>query len=171
MLSTPGQKEKLSGTIYCILGHDASGKELEDCAYIRPVEADPKMQQKYIIASNHGNTNKVLFGKSKGYGFCTCFFTDLTDANDFLSKLDTKLMKLDPKVASIGVHKKTAQSNGYFRIGTQFGPVYISAAKLNEDIQANEEPLIEETSAQVDECKLTNKEKWDRYEEAFYHEM
>ena len=54
-------------------------------------------------------------------------------------------------------------ANGYFNIGTEYGPVYISASKLNED-------LVEEVKVTESESTLSNKEKWERYEEAFYHD-
>jgi len=161
LIGQPNQKIKLSGKVFCILGQDAAGKFLDDCAYIRPVEADQKTQQKYMV----GATNKVLFGSAKGYGFCPCYFDDLQDANNFLAKIDLSKFKVNAKVVKATVGTKSALGGGYFKIGTEFGPCYISANKLNEE-------LVEEVK--IEECgekKLTNKEKFERYEEAFYHEM
>lgn len=50
---------------------------------------------------------------------------------------------------NVGVTSARANSNGYFKVGTEFGQVYISAAKLNEGL--NE--AAEETK------KMTNKDK------------
>ena len=81
-----------------------------------------------------------------------------------------KLIASNPKVNSnIALIKvcqlKSALSNGYFKIGTEYGPVYISASKLNESIQ---EAIQEAANSQN---TLSNKEKWERYEEAYFHDM
>ena len=161
LISTPNQKEILHGKVYCILGVDANGNLLEDCAYIRPVEEDQRTQQKYMA----GATNKVLFGAAKGYGFCPCYFTDLNEANAFLGRIDLSRFKVNAKVVKATVGSKNALTGGYFKIGTEFGPCYISASKLNENLK--EEVKVEECGNKP----LTNKEKWERVEEAFFHEM
>ena len=48
----------------------------------------------------------------------------------------------------------------------EFGTVYISASKLNESIQE----AIQE-AAKVENPKASNKDKWERYEEAYFHEL
>ena len=74
---------------------------------------------------------------------------------------------MGPNVANIQVCQlKSALANGYFMIGTEFGSVYISASKLNENIQE----AIQE-SATDGEGGLSNKEKWECYEEAYFHEI
>lgn len=162
LLSAPGQKEYLSTPIYCVNGVDAAGTVVEDTAYIRPVEADAKSQAKYTI----NNTNKVLFGKAKGYGYCQVYFTDKQAADDFCMKLIASNPKVNSNIALIKVCQlKSALSNGYFKIGTEYGPVYISASKLNESIQ---EAIQEAANSQN---TLSNKEKWERYEEAYFHDM
>lgn len=163
LISTPGQKEYLSTPIYCVNGVDASGKVVEDTAYIRPVEADPNSQARYTI----NNTNKVLFGKAKGYGYCQVYFTDKQAADDFAMKVIASNPKVSSNIALIRTCQlKSALSNGYFKIGTEYGPVYISASKLNESIQ---EALQE--AAEPQKTGLSNKEKWERFEEAFYHDL
>ena len=161
--STPGQKEYLSTPIYCVNGVDNNGTVLEDTAYIRPVEADPKSQAKYTI----NNTNKVLFGKAKGYGYCQVYFTSKQAADDFCMQLIASNPGVNPNVALIKVCQlKSALANGYFMIGTEFGSVFISASKLNESIQE----AIQESAENV-KPNMSNKEKWERYEEAFFHEI
>lgn len=163
LLSAPGQKEYLSTPIYCVNGVDANGKVVEDTAYIRPVEADPNSQARYTI----NNTNKVLFGKAKGYGYCQVYFTDKQAADDFTMKVIASNPKVNPNITLIRTCQlKSALSNGYFKIGTEYGPVYISASKLNESIQE----ALQET-AEPQETGLSNKEKWERFEEAFYHDL
>ena len=161
--SIPGQKEQLSTPIYCVNGVDAAGNVLEDTAYIRPVEADPKSQAKYTV----NNTNKVLFGKAKGYGYCQVYFTSKQAADDFCMQLIAANPAVNANVALIKVCQlKSALANGYFMIGTEFGTVYISASKLNESIQ---EAVQEATK--IENPTMSNKEKWERYEEAYFHEM
>ena len=160
LISTPGQKEFLSAPVYCIAAIDASNKTLEDTLYIRPVEATQQAQEKYMV----NGTNKVLFGKAKGYGYCTVYFNDYNEATKFMNAALTSGMKLKPEVAKLEVAKVgKVLPNGYFKIGTEFGPVYISASKLNEQLTEEAEPEQPKTH--------NNKEKWERYEEAFFHEM
>lgn len=161
LVSTPNQKEHPSGPLFSINGFDASGKLLEDTMYIRPVEADPKSQAKYM----QGNTNKVLFGKAKGYGYCQIYFDNYADAENCMKTATQVGIKTQPNVSVIKVCQlNKVLPNGYFKIGTEYGIVYISASKLNEDLFENETETTEEP-------KLTNKEKWDKYEEAFFHEV
>lgn len=164
LLSAPNQKEYLSTPIYCINGVDAANVVVEDTAYIRPVEADAKSQAKYTI----NNTNKVLFGKAKGYGYCQVYFTDKQAADDFCMQLVASNPKVNSNITLIKVCQlKKTLANGYFKIGTEYGPVYISASKLNESIQE----AIQE-AAKVEKPKAcSNKEKWESFEEAYFHEM
>jgi 3-methyladenine DNA glycosylase Mpg len=164
LLSTPNQKEYLSTPIYCVNGVDAAGVVVEDTAYIRPVEADAKSQAKYTI----NNTNKVLFGKAKGYGYCQVYFTDKQAADDFCADLIASNPKVNSNIVIIKVCQlKSALANGYFKIGTEFGPVYISASKLNESIQE----AIQEAVKNEKSNTTSKKEKWERYEEAYFHEI
>lgn len=164
LIGTPNQKIHLSTPIYCVNGVDANGTVLEDTAYIRPVEADANAQARYTI----NNTNKVLFGKAKGYGYCQVYFTSSTDAADFAAKLNASNPKVNSNVTDIKVCQlKSALANGYFKIGTEFGPVYISASKLNESIQ---EALQEATKAE-EQSTGSNREAWKHYIEAYFHEL
>jgi hypothetical protein len=163
LIGTPGQKEHLSTPIYCINGVDANNVVLEDTAYIRPVEADAKSQAKYTI----NNTNKVLFGKAKGYGYCQVYFTDKQAADDFCAQLVASNPKVNSNITVIRVCQlKSALANGYFKIGTEYGPVYISASKLNESITE----AIKTTESQKS-SGCSNKELWKCYEDAYFREM
>ena len=162
LISQQNQKEILSGNIYCILGEDSTGKVLEDCAYIRPVENTQTNINKYSTADpNDGHiTNKVLFGKAKGNGYCCCYFDNLTDANSFMNKV-AQTVNIPSGIAKISVYKKKAQPNGYFKIGTEFGPCYISAAKLNEDLEVD--ALTEDLNKEFQE----KFEAFKRYDDIF----
>lgn len=162
LISQQNQKEILSGNIYCILGEDSTGKVLEDCAYIRPVENTQANINKYSTTDpNDGHiTNKVLFGKAKGNGYCCCYFDNLTDANSFMNKV-AQAVNIPGGIAKISVYKKKAQPNGYFKIGTEFGPCYISAAKLNEDLDVD--ALTEDLNKELQE----KFEAFKRYDDIF----
>ena len=160
LISTPNQKEHPSGTLYSINGFDANGNLLEDTMYIRPVEADTKSQAKYTV----NGTNKMLFGKAKGYGYCQVYFDDFDVATNVMKTALQNNIKVQQSVSVVKVCKLAkVLSNGYFKIGTEYGPVYISASKLNECL--TEEAETEQSNT------LTNKEKWERFEEAFFHEV
>lgn len=162
LISQQNQKEILSGNIYCILGEDSTGKVLEDCAYIRPVENTQTNINKYSTTDpNDGHiTNKVLFGKAKGNGYCCCYFDNLADANSFMNKV-AQALNIPGGIAKISVYKKKAQPNGYFKIGTEFGPCYISAAKLNEDLEVD--ALTENLNKELQE----KFEVFKRYDDIF----
>lgn len=158
LIGQPNQKITLPSPIFCINGEDANGKVLEDTIYIRPVEADTKSQAKYMV----GNTNKVLFGKAKGYGYCQVYFTSLQDATDFLAKIPVGNFKLAGGVTNIRVCQlKKSLSNGYFQIGTEYGPVYISASKLNEDLV---EEITEDINNTTQDSLKKKQEDWERFE-------
>jgi hypothetical protein len=124
--------------------------------YIRPVEADPKSQAKYVV----NNTNKVLFGKAKGYGYCQVYFTDYNEAERFMKNATASGIKIPANVSIVQVCQlKNSLANGYFKIGTEFGPVYISASKLNECLQEEIQETTQEVSNENLKSKLSNKEK------------
>lgn len=163
LISTPGQKEYLVLPVFTINGVDSTGKVLEDTVYIRPVEDNAASQAKYTV----NGTNKVLFGKAKGYGYCQVYFNDHTAATNFAAKV-LNSVTLGGGIATIQVCKlKKTLANGYFQIGTEFGPVYVSASKLNENLEEDaQRDLVEDNKA-----KLSNRERWERFENAFYHEV
>ena len=160
LIGAPNQKIQLSAPIFTVYGFNSNGDILEDTMYIRPVEADPASQKKYTVAG----TNKVLFGKAKGYGYCQIYWSDIKEAERVVTNALTAGIKLPSNIAQLKVCQiNKPLTNGYFNIGTEYGPVYISASKLNEE-------LVEDTKTTEPNCTLTNREKWERYEEAFYHD-
>lgn len=160
LIGAPNQKIQLTAPIFTVYGFNSNGDILEDTMYIRPVEADATSQKKYTISG----TNRVLFGKAKGYGYCQLYWTDIKEAERVVTTALTSGIKLPSNIAQIKVCQlNKTLANGYFNIGTEYGPVYISASKLNED-------LVEEVKVTESESTLSNKEKWERYEEAFYHD-
>lgn len=144
LVGQPGQKFALYSPIYCIEATNANTKASAVTAFIRPL--DP-------IGSSANNANKVFVGTANGYGYCTCYFQDPQEADTFMGKINASPSTV--RSFQLQVRKKSAKSNGYFRISTEFGDVYISAAKLNEDIVEAKEPAKEELLS-------------DEYEEAFF---
>ena len=145
--SAPNQKEYLSGKVYAIMVVDNQGNFVQEKdyygVYIRPVEADPKIQQKYMV----NGTNKVLVGPSKGFGFCLCWFKSIEDADAFMVRCRAAGLGTGKSAVAADFRvgkEKHPSSNGYFRVGTQFGECYISAEKLNEELQEEAQPVKEE---------------------------
>lgn len=150
LIGTPGQKITLSSPVFTINGFNGT-TPVEDCAYIRPVEASN--QKKYMS----GSTNKLLFGKAKGYGYLQIFFKNKNDADAFLNRVPWSSLTS----MSVGVTQKKALPKGYYEIGTEYGPVYISADKINESLDEDIEKVDEA------EQKPTTRDKWQQFEKLF----
>ncbi len=151
LIGTPGQKITLRSPVFTINGFNGQ-TPVEDCAYIRPVEAIN--QRKYMS----GSTNKLLFGKAKGYGYLQIFFDNKNDADAFLNRVPWSSLTS----MSVGVTQKKALVKGYYKIGTEYGPVYISADKINESLEEEVEEVEEATKQ-----KPTTRDKWKKFEELF----
>ena len=130
--STPGQKEFLTGLVYKIEGINAKSAKNKAKLYIKPLEA----------SGAKGNTNKVMMGSANGYTDCVCHFGGVQDADDFL-KAWANANATQTQFTNVQVVRKNADPNGYFEIGTEYGPCYISAVKLNEQINTDSEELEE----------------------------
>lgn len=132
LVGQPGQKFRLYSPIYCIEAINANTKASAVTAFIRPL--DP-------IGSGANNANKVFVGTANGYGYCTCYFQDPQEADAFMGKINASPSTV--RSFQLQVRKKSAKSNGYFRISTEFGDVYVSAAKLNENVVEAKGPAKE----------------------------
>lgn len=130
LLSTPNQKETVTGKLFGIEGVNTKAQKVGAFAHIKPLSA--------IGAS--GNTNKVFLGSSNGYTDCKVYLPDIQAADAFLQKC---IANCPSYVTGLHVVKKNPDSNGYFRVGTEYGPVYIAAQKLNEEVA--EDSLTEAT--------------------------
>lgn len=118
---TPGAKVDPSGAdVYGIVGTSSTSKNIAR-VFVKPLAP----------SGAAGKTNKVLVGSGKGFGDCVCWFEDPNDARDFLNQL-TKSGKVPANVGNLQIVAKRKESNGYFLVGTEFGPVAISARALNE---------------------------------------
>ena len=126
------------------------------CAFVRPL----------VASGDAGGKNKVYIGDASGNKDCRVFFDDQAKAKDFLDSC-TAAGKVGTGINNLEVVWVKADPNGYFKVDTEFGHVYIKASKLNEEIQEE----LEDNSAKKQPKKLSSKEKWERYEEAYFHEM
>lgn len=120
---TPGQKVMAAGKyIFRIIGDNPQSKNIPN-VFIKPLSA----------SGATGNTNKVFFSSGNGYTDCTCYFDDENDAQDFLNKM-ISAGRIPANISNPRVVKRTADSNGYFLAGTEFGICAISAKTLNETL-------------------------------------
>lgn len=132
LISTPGNKEILTGIVYKIEGVNAKSAKNKAKLYIKPLEA----------SGAKGNTNKVMMGSANGYTDCVCHFNNAQDADSFLKTWAT-VNATQTQFTNVQVVRKNADPNGYFEIGTEYGPCYISAVKLNEQVNTGAEELEE----------------------------
>lgn len=132
MISAPGQKEYLTSPIFKIEGVNAKSTKNKAKLFIKPLEA----------AGNKNGTNKVMMGSANGYTDCVCHFDRPQDADAFLQSW-AKDNSTQTQFTNVLVVRKNADPNGYFKIGTEYGPCYISAVKLNEQVNTESEELEE----------------------------
>ena len=137
----PGKKVySETGEIYRIIGDHSASKNRPN-AFIRPLKS----------SGAAGNTNKVFFNSGNGYEDCTCWFETQADAVNFLNQIKANT-KIDPAISNIRVAGPSKpDTNGYFLVGTEFGPCAIQASKLNE--------MLQET---LDEVAEADKSCWDK---------
>lgn len=120
----PGMKVKASASgnmIFYIEGDNSKASASKARAMIKPLTKGAEVN----------GTNKVFINSSHGYTDCTCYFDDPIKADDFLKKCQAIC---PAHVSNLKVVKRTAERNGYFLVGTEFGEVAISAKTMNEKI-------------------------------------
>ena len=118
---TPGQKVLAATSfIYKIIGDNPQSKNTPN-VFIKPLSA----------AGAVGKTNKIFISSGNGYTDCTCYFDDPNDATDFLNKVIAS-NRVPANITNLRVVKNKADANGYFIVGTEFGPCAVSAKTLNE---------------------------------------
>lgn len=123
---TPGEKIYANTSlIYKIIGDNPQSKNTPN-VFIKPLSA----------SGAAGNTNKIFISSGNGYTDCTCYFDDPNDAQNVLDKIIAD-NRVPANVTNMRVVKMKADTNGYFLVGTEYGPCAISAKTLNEAL--NEE--------------------------------
>jgi hypothetical protein len=136
LISTPGNKEILTGLVYKIEGVNAKSAKNKAKLYIKPLEPSGSK------GKNGKITNRVMMGSANGYTDCVCHFDNAQDADDFL-KAWANANATQTQFTNVQVVRKNADPNGYFKIDTEYGPCYISAVKLNEQVNTGAEELEE----------------------------
>ena len=120
----PGQKVYADTSfIYKIIGDNPASKNTPN-VFIKPLSA----------AGGNGTTNKIFISSGNGYTDCTCYFDDPNDAQNFLDKIIAD-NRVPSNVSNMRVVKNKADANGYFIVGTEYGPCAVSAKTLNEALQ------------------------------------
>ena len=109
--------------IYKIIGDNPQSKNTPN-VFIKPLSA----------SGAHGTTNKIFISSGNGYTDCTCYFDDPNDAQKFLDKIIAD-NRVPANVSNMRVVKLKADANGYFIVGTEYGPCAVSAKTLNEALE------------------------------------
>ena len=115
--------------MYCILGEfNPKGK------------TSPKI---HVSPQGQGAPLRVKYTSGQGHNDCILYFDSLSAANDFKTKCDANL---PANVAFLKVKKLATDPNGYVQVDTQYGPAWIKASKLHEEIVEDEADveLVEE---------------------------
>jgi len=110
--------------MYKISGVKGTNKS-EVNAYIKPV-----LVGDYGRGGDSSSTNKLLFGSAKGYGYCTCLWSSVSDADAALKYLQDN-NRIPSDVTNVQVCS-TNNQHRFIKIGTETGDCYISAGKINE---------------------------------------
>ena len=119
--------------MYCILGEfNPKGK------------TSPKI---HVSPQGQAAPLRVKYTSGQGHNDCILYFDNLNAANDFKTKCDANL---PANVAFLKVKKLATDPNGYVQVNTQYGPAYIKASKLHEEIIEDETDveLVEEVVAE-----------------------
>ena len=107
--------------MYCILGEfNPKGK------------TSPKI---HVSPQGQGAPLRVKYTSGQGHNDCILYFDSLSAANDFKTKCDANL---PANVAFLKVKKLATDPNGYVQVDTQYGPAWIKASKLHEEIVEDE---------------------------------
>ena len=102
-----------------------------------------KTQPKLHVKPQYSKTPlKVDYGSGQGYNDCILYFASEQDARNFMSIADANKPN---KVKSLQLKKIGEDKNGYVEVDTEFGPAYIKASKLHEEIEEDLENKEEKT--------------------------
>ena len=124
LIGAPGNKLTASGnTIYKITGTNSKSKNTA-FVFIKPLEASGALN----------GTNRIFIGSANGYTDCVCQFDDINDAQNFLNEILTKA-NIPQNITNLHIKDSKADKNGYYLVGTVYGPCAISASKLNEALE------------------------------------
>ena len=113
------------------------------------------------VKPQYGKTPlKVYYGSGQGYNDCILYFASEQSARNFMSIADTNKNK-PINVKSLQLKKIGEDKNGYVAVDTEFGPAYIKASKLHEEVE-------EDLEENKEEKKYNYKEVAEAYFEGFF---
>lgn len=144
---TPGDKVYANTNLIFKIIADKVGKNTPN-VFIKPLSA----------SGATGSTNKIFISSGNGYTDCTCYFDELADAQDFLDKI-IKAGRVPSNIQNLRIVKMTADKNGYFLVGTEFGTVAVSAKTLNEALTEAAKEVNEELTGWEKATKNYTKEE------------
>ena len=102
-----------------------------------------KTQPKLHVKPQYGRTPlKVDYGSGQGYNDCILYFASEQAARNFMGIADANKPN---KVKSLQLKKIGEDKNGYVEVDTEFGPAYIKASKLHEEVEESLEDKEEKT--------------------------
>ena len=118
-----------------------------------------KTQPKLHVKPQHGKTPlKVDYGSGQGYNDCILYFASEQSARNFMGIADANKPS---KVKSLQLKKIGEDKNGYVEVDTEFGPAYIKASKLHEEVE-------EDLEENKEEKKYNHKEVAEAYFNGFF---
>jgi hypothetical protein len=153
LIGKPGDKIKASDIYVATIVGIVPGKKTR-YTFIRPLGGSSY--------ETSAGVNKVLVGDPSGYRDCQLFFESAKEAEAFKEKC-VKEGKVPADCTDFSVRKQYADSNGYFKLQTEFGPALVKASKLNEDLIEEAEIIEESIDPIIEGCDAkfgsTNEEK------------
>jgi len=127
LLSTPGQKENVPKTIYKIVA-DQIGANIP-AIFVKPVD---NPAHGFHARANANNELIIRASSGNGYTDLPCYFTDYDSAKVYLQKFLAS--GKGNKFNNWTIKPVLARKSGYYKFKTEFGPVYLGAEKLNEQL-------------------------------------
>lgn len=132
--------------MYCIIGEfNPKGK------------TSPKI---HVSPQGQSAPLRVKYTSGQGHNDCILYFDSLSAADDFKVKCDANL---PANVAFLKVKKLATDPNGYVQVDTQYGPAWIKASKLHEEV-------VEDSSVDVELVEDVVTEEIERLPESHYRE-
>ncbi len=118
-----------------------------DGTFTNPGKTKPRL---HVSPFNQSSPLTVKYGSGQGFDDCVLFFDDFKKAMEFMAKADAAKPS---SVSSLSLKRRKTDTNGYFKVNTQFGEAYIAAAKLHEMLEELEKENTASKEAVLEEIK------------------
>jgi hypothetical protein len=126
LVGEPGEKTHFSSSLYVLVCDSA--KKKKQYVFIDPLSPITEI-------------NKIRFGDPSGWSSCKIFFDSYEAARTAMEAAESGDFRIPSDITGLHIERAKADPNGFFKVKTELGEVYIKASKLNEAI---EEALKEE---------------------------